>query len=156
MKSFAIVVLLFFSFNLVRAQDSLIVCNEPVYKNYFDFEELDEVVYERIFCLDVVSKLPEFPGGYDALIEYIQNNIWYPKGREDVKGTVYIKAVIDKRGYVANTEIIRGIDSVFDRIATHTVKQLPRFKPAELYGIPVNVYFIFPVRFEGKKKPSKK
>lgn len=97
----------------------------------------------------VVEKQPEFPGGPEKLNRYLSEKLQYPaEARENsISGTVFIQFVIDKTGTVANAKILRGIGYGCDEEALRVIKAMPRWKPAEQRGKPVNVLFNLPVKF---------
>jgi TonB family protein len=97
----------------------------------------------------VVEKMPEFPGGEEALRKYIATNIKYPKTAQenDVSGKVYVTFVVSEDGSVANAKIARGVDPSLDREALRVVNSLPRWQPGTQRGIPVNVQYTVPINF---------
>ncbi len=96
-----------------------------------------------------VEKMPEFPGGINALRRYIAEHIQYPvlAQENDIEGTVIVKFVVGKRGNVSNVQVLRGVDPLLDSEAVRVVKTLPRFKPGYNNGHPVRVYYTLPVMF---------
>ncbi len=61
----------------------------------------------------VVEVDPEFPGGMEALIKYLSENIKYPEQakKDKIQGKVYISFVVEKDGSVADAKVLRGIGS---------------------------------------------
>ena len=90
-----------------------------------------------------------FPGGQEALLKYISENIKYPAiARENgITGKVFLRFVVDKEGYVGNVEVLRGVGGGCTEEAKRVIKSLPRFKPGKQNGRPVPVYYNVPVNF---------
>ncbi|HEX4964429.1 MAG TPA: energy transducer TonB [Thermoanaerobaculia bacterium] len=66
--------------------------------------------------------------------------------RAGVQGTVIVEAVIDAQGQVTNVRLLRGLPMGLDQAAVDAIRQW-RFKPAQLDGHPVKVYFTLTVNF---------
>ncbi len=99
----------------------------------------------------VPDVMPEFPGGEEALLSFLQNNIHYPFHlvKNDVTGIVYLSFVIDKKGEVTGIKILKGVkngDALADE-AMRVVKQMPQWKPGMFGGQNVDVQFTLPVNF---------
>ena len=109
--------------------------------------EIEEEDDEEFFM--VVENMPEFPGGDLGLMKYIQQNVKYPPiAKEyDIQGKVYVSFIVDKKGYVTNVKIVRGVDKNLDAEAVRVVKSLPRYKPGKQRGKPVRVMFTIPINF---------
>ncbi|WP_139921815.1 energy transducer TonB [Hymenobacter sp. DG01] len=97
--------------------------------------------------------MPSFPGGQQALLQYIGQNTRYPGKalRRGVEGKVFVKFVVDTTGVVSNVRIDKGVDPLLDTEAVHVVKNLPRFEPGRQDGRPVPVYFTVPITFSINK-----
>lgn len=94
-----------------------------------------------------------FPGGENALHEYLGNNIHYtPPAREDkVDGKVYISFTIMKDGSIDSVKLIRGLGYGLDEIALGAVRNMPKWSPAQQGIHKVCSPFILPVHFTLKK-----
>jgi len=112
----------------------------------------------------VCDKMPEFPGGELGLRKYIAQNVQYPmKAREqNITGMVYIKFVITRQGNVEQVMVENGVHPLLDNEGIRVIKSLPRWKPGELDGTKVEVWYTVPINFEltgsspkRKKKPQK-
>jgi len=97
----------------------------------------------------IVENMPEFPGGDLALMKYLQRNIRYPSVAKEynITGKVYVNYIVDKKGYVTNVKIVRGVDKSLDAEALRVVKSLPKYKPGKQRGKPVRVQFTIPINF---------
>ena len=98
----------------------------------------------------IVKPMPQFPGGADALIEYMKKNVIYPnKAKEKgVQGTVYVSFIVEKDGSVSNVNILKGIGGECDEEALRVVKEMPKWKPGLYKGKPARVQFTMPIYFK--------
>lgn len=99
---------------------------------------------------DKVDTPPAFPGGVEAMLEYLGKNIIYPveAHASDIQGRVIVQFVIDKKGNVATPQIIRGIDPLLDMEALRVVSSMPAWSPGLLKGKAVNTRFTLPIVFQ--------
>lgn len=100
----------------------------------------------------VVEDVPHFPGGIQALSEYISSNILYPKKalKKKISGKVMVRFLVDKQGNIKDVAIEKGVDSLLDQEALRVVSNMPKWKPGEQRGKPVGVTLSVPVEFKLK------
>ena len=100
-------------------------------------------VYEK------VEKMPEYPGGMDAMMNFISSNIKYPvKAKEGkVTGMVKVKFIVNADGAVSDVEAESKIGSGCEEEAVRVVKLMPKWTPGQEKGKNVAVYFSLPVKF---------
>lgn len=109
-------------------------------------------VQEEVFTL--VETMPEYPGGMKNLYKFISTSVKFPlrllQDSSFVSCTVFVKFIIDNTGLVRNPVILKGCSNCLecDEEALRVIKQMPKWKPAEMNGRPVNSYFNLPVRFK--------
>ena len=98
---------------------------------------------------DVVEQSPEFPGGTEALMRYLNDNIRYPAIAQEngLSGRVSIRFVVNKDGKISDVRVLRGVDPSLDREARRVVESMPDWIPGKQNGKAVNVYFTLPVNF---------
>ncbi|MBK6964855.1 MAG: TonB family protein [Bacteroidales bacterium] len=98
----------------------------------------------------VVENPPQFPGGEDARVAYMQKAITYPEQakRDKIEGTVYVTFVIEKDGQVSNSKVLRGIGGGCDEVALKAIQQMPPWIPGKQRGEAVRVQFNMPVSFK--------
>ncbi len=103
---------------------------------------------EKVF--EYLDDMPEFPGGGKAMMEWLGQNIQYPKEAVDAKveGRVMVSFVIEKDGSDSNAKVIRSIDPLLDNEALRVVNAMPNWKPGMQDGQPVRVRFTIPVSFK--------
>ncbi len=123
-------------------EDSPIPDWEPEMKKEESIEEVEPIVL-------IPSVMPEFPGGVNAMMMFIANNIEYPKlAREaNISGTVFIGFVVEKDGAISNIELVRSIGGGCDEEALRIVQIMPRWNPGKQRGVPVRVRLTLPVKF---------
>ncbi len=97
--------------------------------------------------------MPEYPGGTQALYSFLAKNIKYPKTakKNNVEGTVYVKFVVDEDGSVINPVIVRGIGAGCDEEVIRVIKKMPKWKPGEINGKKIAVYYTLPCKFSLNK-----
>jgi|SRR5690554_2072094 len=128
------------------------------------FELPPEETIEEPDFFTVVEDMPVFPGcenaknkeecSNDKMIRYITENTKYPAMAKDagIKGTVYIRFLINEHGKVSNVEIMRGVSGgkSLDEEAARVIKTLPTMRPGKQRGQAVRVQYTVPVRFNLK------
>ncbi|MDP2385063.1 MAG: TonB family protein [Bacteroidota bacterium] len=109
--------------------------------------EVKPIVEDKIEI--VADVMPEFPGGTEALMHFLSNNIVYPDKAValGVEGTVYVNFVINKEGKVDNIKILKGIGGDCNEEAMRVVAKMPKWKPGMNAGKEVKVMFNLPIRF---------
>ena len=93
---------------------------------------------------------PEFPGGMQALMEYVKNELHYPKKcrKAKIEGRSFVKYTIEEDGRVTDIEISKSCgNKLLDKEAVRVIKKMPRWMPGTQCGTPVPVKFVLPVRF---------
>ena len=96
-----------------------------------------------------VDVMPEFPGGMEGLIAYMQEHIVYPEEAKEsgLEGQVFVEFVVTAKGEVVGAEVKRGVSDPLDRVAVKAVADMPDWTPGEKDGKQVNVSMILPVSF---------
>ena len=104
----------------------------------------------------VVEKMPEFPGGMNALNQFIKENLRYPEEavKKKIQGTVVVQFAVMKDGSVDKVSVYVKAHPELDDEAVRVIKLLPKWKPGKINGKEVNSYYIIPVVFtlERQKK----
>lgn len=110
-------------------------------------EEDEEEEEQTIF--QVVENDPEFPGGVEALMKYLQQNIKYPQlARENnITGRVYVTFVVERDGSVTGVRVVRDIGGGCGQEAVRVVKAMPKWSPGKQRGKAVRVQYNLPVNF---------
>lgn len=105
----------------------------------------------------VVENMPMFPGGSDALLDYLSKNVRYPEEclKDSIEGRVIISFVVERDGRITDTEVYKSVNKLFDAEALRVVRAMPKWTPGRHRGVPVRVYYRIPVNFrlENSKNP---
>ena len=99
---------------------------------------------------DVCEVLPEFPGGMEAMMKFVSENIKYPAEAhtKGIQGRVLISYVVEKDGSLSNIHVVRSVDPLLDAEALRVANLMPKWKPGKQGGKPVRVKFVLPVTFK--------
>lgn len=112
-------------------------------QGYNSFQESQARVYEE------VEEMPSFPGGPDALMKWLSNNVEYPVQAQEngVQGRVIVSFVVETDGRIDEAEVARSVDPYLDREALRAVKSMPRWIPGRQNGECVRVRYNVPIAF---------
>lgn len=103
---------------------------------------------ESKFKID--EREPEFPGGQEALIRFLRNNLNTPDDLQaGEKKMVHVRFLVGADGLVSKLEIVQSGGTEFDEEVIRVCKKMPRWKPAFQNGSNVAVSYILPVTFIG-------
>lgn len=104
----------------------------------------------------VVEQMPAFPGGQGDLLEFLAENIKYPKVAKDngVEGMVVVEYIIEKDGSISNAQVVKGIGAGCDEEALRVVNAMPNWLPGKQRGQVVPVKFNLPIRFKLEDKKT--
>jgi len=103
----------------------------------------------------VVEDPPQFPGGDEARMKYMQQSIKYPEEarKKGVQGTVYVTYIVEPDGTITNAKVLRGIGGGCDEEALRVIREMPQWVPGKQRGESVRVQFNMPIKFAlGEKK----
>ena len=101
----------------------------------------DETVLDGI-----VEESPQFPGGNEALLEYMKKNLQYP-AEVCGQGRVVISFTVEKDGSISNAKVVKSISVEFDKEALRLVNNMPKWIPGKQLGVPVSTKYTLPVIF---------
>ena len=101
---------------------------------------------------DVVEQMPEYPGGMQAFIEYLQQNVKYPVDAEKqkVEGKVLATFVVETDGSISDVEVVRPVFPSLDAEAVRVLSGMPKWKPGMQSGKVVRVKYTVPINFQLK------
>ena len=116
----------------------------------YEVEEtvVEEVKEEEIFA--VVEEEPAFPGGENALYEFLDKNLVYPRPARDagIEGVVMVEFVVEPNGKLSHVSAIRKVAPSLDEEAIRVVKMMPAWSPGKQRGKAVRTYFRLPINFQ--------
>ncbi len=118
-------------------------------KEYQEIVETAPVEAEEAEIFTVVEESPEYPGGDEARMKYLRDNLKYPQlARESgIDGTVYIEFVVETNGNITKATIKRDIGGGCGDEALRVVKNMPKWKPGKQRNKPVRTQFVLPIKF---------
>jgi len=110
--------------------------------------EVTQSTLEKVW--DVVEQMPQFPGGDAALMQYLSQNMVYPKIAQEngIEGKVIVGFTVGVDGSISDVVILRSLDPACDKEAIRIVKSLPKFIPAKQNGVAVAVKYTMPIAFK--------
>lgn len=122
--------------------------DEPKYTEIKIVEDSENS--DNILDIVTLDKQPEFPGGINGLMQFLCENLVYPSHCDEmeIQGKVVVKFTVFKDGKVGNIEVVQSVHPLLDAEAARVVSLLPNWKPGELHGQPVNVWYNLPVNFK--------
>ena len=101
--------------------------------------------------LNIVDKMPEFPGGHEALFQFIEQKLEYPKWElgNKISGITFVTFEIDNTGLIRNPRVLRNIEGSknTDAESLRVIKMMPNWIPGEQNGKKITVRFNLPIRF---------
>lgn len=119
---------------------------EPAPKSVGPVKPQEPVIY------DVVDEQAEFPGGKEALMEYLKKNLKYPESAKEneFEGKCYLQFIVSEHGYISNVKIRKGVTDCpeCDQEAVRVIKAMPKWKPGKINGKPVNSTYTLPIAFK--------
>ena len=115
------------------------------------FEQLlDIATSEEDTVYQIVEEMPQFPGGENALMEYVSKNVVYPEEakEKEIQGRVFISFVVEKDGSIGEVKVLRGIGGSCDEEAARVISDMPKWKPGKQKGEFVRVSYQIPIMFK--------
>lgn len=92
-----------------------------------------------------------FPGGMQALLDFLDQNVRYPDGYEGcAQGRVVVTFTIDVDGSIINPRVTVGVDKPLDEEALRVVRLMPKWIPAKENGVNKRVEYNLPIPFKVK------
>lgn len=98
----------------------------------------------------IVEEMPSFPGGEEARMRYLQDNLEYPLLARETKiqGSVFFSFIIEKDGSITNILLLRGIGGGCDEEARRVLENMPKWNPGKQRGTPVRVELNMEIKFK--------
>jgi protein TonB len=120
---------------------------EPLAAQNSDYVVCDE---DTTIYPVMVDKHPEYPGGDEARIKLLQENLQYPRAAREagIEGKVFVGFVVEKDGSLTNFSIVRGVHPLLDNEALRVVKMMPKWIPGKQRGKAVRVQYQVPITFK--------
>lgn len=92
----------------------------------------------------------QFPGGQEALMKYMMNNVKYPKAaaKEGVEGKVMVKFIVGTDGQVKKVSVAKSAHELLDAEAVRVIEAMPKWQAAQKDGKSVESEMVMPVVFK--------
>lgn len=100
--------------------------------------------------IPLYMQMPEFPGGQEALLDFLNKNVKYPRIAQEngIQGRVIVQFVVAKDGMIEDVEVVRsGGDPSLDKEAARVIKSMPRWIPGKQRGKTIRTKYTVPVNF---------
>ncbi|MBD2713873.1 TonB family protein [Microvirga sp. STR05] len=93
--------------------------------------------------------MPQFVGGNEALMKYMQKNLKYPPLalRSNIEGKVFISFTVQADGSIADVQVLKGLGFGTDEEAVRVVKGMPAWVPGQQNKRSVAVRYNMPITF---------
>ena len=108
--------------------------------------------------MKVIEQRPEFPGGNEALMQYLMQNLQYPETARkiNVEAIALVSFTVDKNGDIRNAKSLKNIGYGIDKEALRVVNEMPKWNPAVQNGKPVEMEYTLEVNFKLDKESQDK
>lgn len=107
-------------------------------------------VYTEVYEYDYVDEKPQFPGGDNSLVDYINSTRIYPHEAYEagVEGRVTCAFIVQPDGKISNIQVLRGVEKSLNDEAVRIVANMPVWVPGKLnkQAVPVRVVRCIPFR----------
>jgi len=97
----------------------------------------------------VVEESPEFPGGTNALMGYLRDNMVIPDScrENNIQGRVLVTFIVEKDGSITKPVVVKSVNHLLDAEALRLVSAMPKWKPGRQNGQAQRVKFTIPINF---------
>ena len=108
------------------------------------------VTYIEVYEYDYVEEKPEFPGGGQCLLNFVNQQRKYPEEAyiKGIEGRVMCSFVINADGSVSNITVMKGVEETLNEEAVRILSHMPNWTPGRLKGhtVPVRMFYAVPFR----------
>lgn len=96
-----------------------------------------------------LAKVPRFPGGYEAMVRFIQNNIRFPEMSDGTRQKEWVEFVVDVNGEVVRVRAKGRAGRAFSEAAEKVVRIMPRWEAGERKdGSKAACLLVLPIDFQ--------
>ena len=93
-----------------------------------------------------ITKMPEFPGGKEALNHYLKKKTPVPVYRWG-SGRIIVRFIVSETGKIQDVEVIESNNWYYEKSVVHVIKSMPDWTPGQSEGKNVKVSFTIPFIF---------
>ena len=112
-----------------------------------DGEEFVGTAYQEAY--NMVEKMPEFPGGIEAMMKFLSENVKYPEAahKAGAQGKVLVNFIVEPDGSVSNVHVAQKVNDDLDAEAIRVIGSMPKWSPGMEKGQAVRVKYALPILF---------
>ena len=102
---------------------------------------------QKVF--DTVEQMPEYPGGMQAMIAFLQTKMKYPEdaAKQKVEGRVMVQFIVETDGSISDVHVAKQVFPSLDAEAIRVVQAMPKWTPGKEKGNVVRVKYNLPIVF---------
>ena len=117
-------------------------------------QEIDNELLSQPDVFDKVDEVPQFPGGFAGLMQYLKTNVRYPEDAKEAgaQGNVIVSFIVEKDGSISNAKVTKPTYSSLDEEALRVINAMPKWTPGKQNGEAVRAKYSLPVSFRQKDK----
>lgn len=106
-------------------------------------------IYTEVFEYDYVDEKPQFPGGGNSLLSFINSTREYPQDAYNagIEGRVTCSFVVNENGKISNIKVLRGVETSLNREAVRIMSEMPDWIPGKIARRPVPVRVVCCIPF---------
>ncbi len=100
---------------------------------------------------EMTDTRPAYPGGQEALENYVNNNVEYqqPAIDDNTEGTVNVQFVVDENGNVTSAKAIgKELGNGLDQEAVRVISNMPKWTPGKVKGKNVKTRVVLPITYK--------
>jgi protein TonB len=99
----------------------------------------------------IATEMPQFPGGSQAMIEFIQDHLEYPpeEKKKNIQGTILMQFIVEKDGSLSEIKAIKRVEGGrnLEKEAERVIRLMPKWIPGTYENKSVRVYKSVPFYF---------
>lgn len=114
-------------------------------------DNIAQVSTQENIVYDFVQQPPKFPGGQEALIKFIAQNLTNIKSSSDKYNAptkIIVQFIVMKDSSLRDIKVIKGGSPEIDSAVSQLFQKMPKWIPAEQNGYLVNARFVLPLNIE--------
>lgn len=108
------------------------------------------MAYKEVFEYDFVDVKPQFPGGNEALMAFVNKTRCYPEEAYEngIEGRVTCSFVVNPDGNISHLKVIKGAHRLLNIEAMRILAEMPNWIPGQHANkcVPVRVIHSIPFR----------
>ena len=103
-----------------------------------------------------VEKMPEFPGGQDALYQYLNSSFKYPATlqHDNTATTLLFSFTVGATGKVHDLKKVKGVHPLVDAEFARVIQNMPAWTPGQQNGKSRRVKYTLPYKIPGTPLPE--